>query len=244
MRSIEICVNGHESAIQAEVGGARRVELCAALPEGGTTPSYGEIKQCLDSVKIPINVIIRARSGDFNYSESEIKTMLYDIEMCANLGVNGVVIGALNRDGSINCRTIERLVRHAAGMDVTFHRAFDMCHDPIAATQEIINLGCNTILTSGQQSNALRGSELIAELVDCYGDKICIMPGCGVTLNNINEIEYKTKANWFHLSARHPITSEMLYRNPNVTMGGTVTIDEYSKYICSREIVAKIVNKI
>ena len=243
MRSIEICVNGHESAIQAGAGGAKRVELCAALPEGGTTPSYGEVKLTLESVGIPTNVIIRARSGDFNYSDSEIKTMLYDIEMCANLGVNGVVIGALNRDGTIDCRTIERFVRSAAAMDVTFHRAFDMCLDPMLATQQIIDLGCNTILTSGQQGDALRGVPLIAEMVDRYADKICIMPGCGVTLGNIDEIEHKTKASWFHLSARQPVPSQMLYRNTNVSMGGTVVIDEYSKYISSREIVSKIVNK-
>jgi len=228
--NIEICANGHLSAIRAEQGGAQRIELCTALPEGGTTPSYGEIKMSLDSITIPINVIIRPRGGDFLYSKSEIDTMLYDIQMCRDLGVNGIVIGALNRDGSIDCHTVSRLVKYANGMDVTFHRAFDMCCDPTLATREIIDLGCKTILTSGQQSNAFFGMGLIANLIELYGNEICFMPGCGVALANICEIENKTQAKWFHLSALQSIASEMAYRNPNVSMGGTVNIDEYSNY--------------
>lgn len=244
MRSIEICVNGHESAIQAQSGGASRVELCAALPEGGTTPSYGEIRVCVEALQIPVNVIIRSRSGDFLYSNSEIETMIYDIQMCRDLGVNGVVVGALNCDGSIDCQTIERFVKVANGLNVTFHRAFDMCHDPIASTKRLIDLGCNTILTSGQQRNALQGVRLIADLIERYGDDICFMPGCGVTPDNIDEIERKTGASWFHLSARQAVESEMIYRNSNVSMGGTVIIDEYCKYISSKEIVSKVVSKL
>ena len=239
-RKIEICANGHLSAIQAELGGAHRVELCAALPEGGTTPSYGEIRKTKESLIIPINVIIRPRGGDFLYSNSEVDTMLYDIEMCRNLGVNGVVVGALNHDGSIDCHTVNRLVECANGMDVTFHRAFDMCCDPIMATKEIIDLGCKTILTSGLQSNALLGMDLIAELIGLYGREICFMPGCGVSSANICEIESVTKAEWFHLSARQSIESGMVYRNPNVSMGGTVHIDEYCNYISSKDIVKDI----
>jgi copper homeostasis protein len=239
-RKIEICANGHQSAISAELGGANRVELCAALPEGGTTPSYGEIRKSRESIKIPINVIIRPRGGDFLYSRSEVDAMLYDVQMCRDLGVNGVVVGALMPDGSVDCRTVEQLIRCAGGMDVTFHRAFDMCCDPVVAAREIINMGCKTILTSGQKSSALLGVGLIAELIERYGSEICFMPGCGVSLDNICEIERRTHAEWFHLSARCAIQSKMVYRNTNVSMGGTVNIDEYCNDVSSVEIIKEI----
>ena len=153
-RILEICANSAESCIEAEKGGASRVELCAAIPEGGTTPSYGEIKVAQESVQIPINVIIRPRGGDFLYSENELKAMLYDIALCKQLGVHGVVIGCLTAEGEVDKVMLKQLMDAAKPeLSVTFHRAFDVCKDPFKALEEIIEAGCDRILPSGQQCN-------------------------------------------------------------------------------------------
>ena len=165
-RIIEICANSAQSCVEAEAGGATRVELCAGIPEGGTTPSYGEIKtaKALTS-KIDINVIIRPRGGDFLYTEAEVQSMLLDIELCKELKVHGVVFGCLTKDGDIDVPLMRRLIEAAKPLSVTCHRAFDVCRDPFTALEQLIELGCDRILTSGQQSDAVKGIPLIAELV-------------------------------------------------------------------------------
>ena len=238
---LEICVNGHKSAIAAERGGADRVELCAALPEGGTTPSYGEIITTLDAVSIPVNVIIRARGGDFLYSKSEIKAMKWDISLCQDLGANGVVVGALNTQGEVDMEAMRSLMESAEGLSVTFHRAFDMCKDPFKALDQIIELGCDRVLTSGQQATAEAGIPLLKELVEYANGRIIIMPGCGVNRENISHIAEETKAEEFHLSAKSSYPSLMQFRNPNVSMGGAVVIDEYAHVVSSSDIIKGIV---
>ena len=194
-RIIEICANSAQSCVEAEAGGATRVELCAGIPEGGTTPSYGEIKtaKALTS-KIDINVIIRPRGGDFLYTEAEVQSMLLDIELCKELKVHGVVFGCLTKDGDIDVPLMRRLIETAKPLSVTCHRAFDVCRDPFAALEQLIELGCDRILTSGQQSDAVKGIPLIAELVKRAAGRIIIMPGCGVRENNIARIEAAQKS--------------------------------------------------
>ena len=231
---LEICANSVASCIEAQNGGAYRVELCAAIPEGGTTPSYGEISIAREMIDIKLNVIIRPRSGDFLYSEIEHKTMLKDIEIAKSLGADGVVFGCLTADGDVDIERNKELLEAAGDMDTTFHRAFDKCRNPFEALEDIIKLGFKRILTSGQQPKADKGIILLKELVSIAGNRIIIMPGSGITEDNISHIASETGASEFHLSARIPVKSKMRYREDNVSMGGTnITIDEYVQNITS-----------
>ncbi len=241
-RIIEICANSAQSCVEAEAGGASRVELCAAIPEGGTTPSYGEIKtaQALTST-IDMNIIIRPRSGDFLYTPVEIESMLYDIEMAKELKVHGVVFGCLTKDGDVDIQLLNKLVEVAKPLSITFHRAFDVCRDPFVALEQIIAAGCDRILTSGQQSDAVKGIPMIAELVKRAGKRIIIMPGSGVRENNIAKIEAETGACEFHTSARSIINSQMIYRNENVPMGSSTISSEFETVQTNRDIVRQIV---
>ena len=235
---IEICANSAESALRAQQGGAYRVELCAGIPEGGTTPSYGEIlmaRKHLTTTKL--HVIIRPRGGDFLYSEDELEIMRHDVEQCRKMGVDGVVFGCLRADGAIDIEAMKPLMEAAEGMNVTFHRAFDMCKDPMRALEQIIALGCTRILTSGQEPTAEAGIPLLAELVRKAGDRIVIMPGCGVRPKNIRKIAEETGAGEFHFSGRKSVESGMEYRNPRVSMGGTVKIEEYERDVTAPELV-------
>ncbi|RHJ85342.1 copper homeostasis protein CutC [Parabacteroides sp. AM08-6] len=239
-RIIEICANSAQSCVEAEAGGARRVELCAGIPEGGTTPSYGEIRAAQDlTSSIDINVIIRPRSGDFLYTPAEVRSMLYDIEMCKQLKVHGVVFGCLTKEGDIDVALMRKLIDAARPLSVTCHRAFDVCRDPFEALEQLIELGCDRILTSGQQSDAVKGMPLLAELVKRAGDRIIIMPGCGVRENNIARIEAGTGAKEFHTSARSIVYSKMVYRNENVPMGSSVVSSEFETVETAREKVAR-----
>ena len=217
---LEICANSAQSCVEAEAGGAARVELCAAIPEGGTTPSYGEIRTAqAETSSIDINVIIRPRGGDFLYTPAEVQAMLYDIEMAKDLQVNGLALGCLTKEGDVDVDLLERLTAAASPLPVTFHRAFDVLRDPLAALEQIIACGCRRILTSGQEPDAVKGIPLIAELVKRAAGRIIIMPGCGVREDNIAHIAAKTGAGEFHTSARTLRYSPMLYRNENVPMG-------------------------
>jgi copper homeostasis protein len=243
-RIIEICANSAESCLEAEAGGAGRVELCASIPEGGTTPSYGEILMAQKLTQsIAINVIIRPRGGDFLYSETEIQTMLYDIEMAKHLRVHGVVFGCLTAEGDVDLDLMRRLIDAARPLSVTCHRAFDVCRDSFAALEQLIGLGCDRILTSGQQPDAVRGIPLIRELVRRAAGRIIIMPGCGVREDNINLIEIETGAKEFHSSARSIIQSGMKYRNTDVPMGNATTVSEFEITRTDRRIVRRIAAK-
>ena len=215
----EICANSVASCIAAQEGGADRVELCAGIPEGGTTPSYGMIKTARESITIGLNVIIRPRGGDFLYSKEEILEMVYDIRMARELGADGLVFGCLRPDGSVDKDAVKVLMEAAGDTPVTFHRAFDHSHDPFQAMEDIGELGCARILTSGCRPTALEGAPLIRRLVEKAGDRIIIMPGCGVREGKIAEIARLTGAREFHFSAREPVESGMIFRNPDVAMG-------------------------
>lgn len=216
----EICANSVESCIEAMKGGADRVELCASIPEGGTTPSYGEIKVARRLLtKTRLHVIIRPRGGDFLYSPLEIERMKEDIAICRELGVDGVVFGCLTPEGDIDMDANEYLVKEAEGMSKTFHRAFDRCALPEKAIEDIINLGFNRILTSGQQPIAEEGVKLLAKLEKQADSRIGIMAGCGVNENNIRKIYEATHISQYHFSARIPQKSKMMGFNSSVFMG-------------------------
>ena len=215
----EICANSVASCIAAQEGGADRVELCAGIPEGGTTPSYGMIRTARKNISIGLNVIIRPRGGDFLYSSSELEEMLHDIRTAKDLGADGLVFGCLRPDGSVDIEAMKPLMEAAAETPVTFHRAFDHTSDPMKALEDIIELGCTRIITSGCMPTGLEGADLLAQLVKKAGERIIIMPGCGVKESNIAEIARLSGAREFHFSAREPVESGMIFRNPKVAMG-------------------------
>lgn len=214
----EICANGVASCIAAQKGGADRVELCAGIPEGGTTPSQGCIVTARRSIEIGLNVIIRPRSGDFLYTPAELDEMEADIHAAIDAGADGLVFGCLTAQGDVDMIAMQRLMHASAGKPVTFHRAFDRCRDPFKALQDITELGCTRILTSGQQPTAPQGSELLKEL-NAKAHDIIIMAGSGVNENNIKQLATDTGIKEFHFSAREAFNSNMEYHNPNIYMG-------------------------
>ena len=232
---IEICANSVASCIAAREGGADRVELCAGIPEGGTTPSAGMIRCAREAVDIGLNVIIRPRGGDFLYSPGEIKEMLYDIGTAKEYGADGLVFGCLTPEGDVDMRSMSLLMEAAGDIPVTFHRAFDHARDPFDALEKIVSLGCRRILTSGQKATADLGRGLLSDLVRKAGDRVIIMPGCGVNSSNILRISASTGAREFHFSARKTLESRMVYRNPSATMGNGS--EDYSTSVTSADVV-------
>ena len=225
---LEICIDSVASAIAAEQGGAARVELCQNLFEGGTTPSGGTVYQTLERVGIKVNVIIRPRGGDFLYSEDEFAVMQHDIITLKEMGINGVVIGMLNADGTIDVERSSRLIELARPLEVTYHRAFDVTADPFRSLDDIIGLGAERLLTSGQEPSVLEGVELIAELVRRAGDDIIIMPGAGITEKNLPRIMRETGAKEFHVTGSAPVQSTMEFRNERCFMGKALYPPEFS----------------
>ena len=219
MYRFEICANSVSSCKAAQDGGADRVELCSGIPEGGTTPSFGMIRKARASIDIGLNVIIRPRGGDFLYSEDELEEMTHDIMIAKELGADGLVFGCLTKEGNVDKKAMSKLMEAASGLPVTFHRAFDHCADPMQALEDIIELGCARVLTSGCMPTAKEGAILLAKLVESAGNRIIIMPGCGVNEGNIAEIARLSGAREFHFSAREPVESGMIFRNPSVAMG-------------------------
>jgi len=209
---LEIAVFSVEAAVTALKAGAHRIEFCENPQEGGTTPSYGSLKTLRSYTTQPVFPIIRPRGGDFFYSRSEFEVMKADLLIIKELGYLGAVIGLLNADGSIDTKRTKELVDIAGpSMQISFHRAFDRCNDPLIALEEIIETGCKRILTSGQVPNAADAIPLLKKLVEQAGDRMIIMPGSGVRSNNIKEIIQATAAKEMHSSARQMQASKMLY---------------------------------
>ena len=211
---IEIATSDFETTRSAAEGGADRIELCANLAEGGTTPSYGTIYQCREELDVLIYPIIRPRGGDFLYTENEYECMLHDLKLCKQLGCDGVVIGLLNADGTVDIKRTAALIEIAYPMGVTFHRAFDRCKDPFEAMEQLIELGCERILTSGQRPTAPEGIEMIAELNRVADHRIIIMPGSGVRKENIKMLAERTGCTEFHSSLRGKTNSRMEFIHP------------------------------
>jgi Uncharacterized protein involved in copper resistance len=239
---LEICSGSVESAINAQLAGADRVELCDNLSEGGTTPSFGSIVSARDNLTIGLHVIIRPRGGDFLYSDSEYDIMRRDIESCSESGIDGIVIGLLRKDGTIDTNRTAKLVELAYPMSVTFHRAFDMCNDPFKGLEDIISTGAARILTSGQKNIVPEGVDLIRELVKKAGTRIIIMPGSGLDESNIAGMAKATGATEFHLTAQKMVESEMIFRRMNIPMGRMPGIPEFSRKIADPERIINIIN--
>lgn len=238
---VEVCANGVESCIAAQEGGADRVELCAGIPEGGTTPSYGEIKvarRVLTTTRL--HVIIRPRGGDFLYSDLEVERMAADIAACRDLGVDGVVFGCLNADGTFDVEKNRYLTECSKGMSVTCHRAFDRAANPEEALETLIDLGFDRILTSGQQPKAIQGAHLLAQLNRQAAGRIILMAGSGVTEQNIRELQEITRLHEFHFSGREPQPSAMQYINPNLYMGRPGANEATLDYTTARRVTETI----
>ncbi|HVZ57266.1 MAG TPA: copper homeostasis protein CutC [Chitinophagaceae bacterium] len=211
---LEIATSDWLTTRAAVEGGADRIELCANLSEGGTTPSYGHIRQCREAFSLPIYPIIRPRGGDFLYTDEEFSIMERDVLLAKQLGCDGIVTGLLLADGSVDRDRTARLVETAYPLGVTFHRAFDRCRDPQAALEELIMLGCERILTSGQQATAPAGAALIAALQQQAAGRIVIMPGSGVRAENIRELVRLTGCTEYHSSLRTKTKSRMAFIHP------------------------------
>lgn len=202
---IEVCATNIQSALAAQRAGAQRIELCCALDGGGLTPSPGLLREVRKHLDIAINVLIRPREGNFCYNEQELNIMLDDIRFCREAGADGVVIGALDAAGGLDLPAMQAMLDAAQGLDVTCHRAFDYTADPFAALETLIALGVRRILSSGQAVSAYEGRFLLQKLVEKAAGRIIIMPGAGISINNIREIKSVTGAQEFHLTGRKKV---------------------------------------
>ena len=243
---LEASVYSVDGVAAAKAAGADRVELCDNIQEGGTTPSYGMICQA-KKIDLPLFVIIRPRGGDFVYSESEIDVMLDDIAICKQLGVEGVVFGLLLPDGSIDLKNTARLVEAARPMQVTFHRAFDMCHNAETALRQLAALGIERVLTSGQRNTAWEGKERLAELNRNRPEGIKLLIGSGVNADNLKELHETIRADEYHMSAVQYVPSAMEYKNPFISMGNHNEADEFKVLEANPEKLVKarkIINRL
>lgn len=243
---VEICLDSIESAVAAAEGGAHRVELCDNLPEGGTTPSRGMIAVARDAIEIGLHVLVRPRGGDFCYSEREVEVMRKDVETIGELGAEGVVLGALLADGSVDCRLTRDLVERARPMSVTFHRAFDRSRNATEALEQLLELGVDRVLTSGQAPSALEGLERLTELVDVAGERLTILVGGGVSARTARAIVDGSGAREIHAgsSVTETITSRMLHQNPDVALGRLSGESEYARQQVSAARVRKLVESV
>ncbi|MDD7256468.1 copper homeostasis protein CutC [Bullifex porci] len=225
---IEICLESVESVIAAEKGGADRVELCSDLFEGGLTPTIGTVKTALKKSNIKINAMIRPRGGDFCYSDEEFEVMKEDIKAFKETGINGIVFGILTPEGDVDVKRSKEIIELARPLAVTFHRAFDMTRDPYKSLEELIELGVDRVLTSGQEATVPEGADLLEELVQIAGDRIIVMPGCGITERNFPKLRDKIKAKEYHIYLPYETTSKMKFHPGHIYMGGLLRQSEFT----------------
>ncbi|HEY9046946.1 MAG TPA: copper homeostasis protein CutC [Ohtaekwangia sp.] len=238
--TIEIVAYNIDSARKAQEGGADRIELCDNPGEGGTTPSYGVIEVVRQHVSIDVYVMIRPRGGDFHYDSYEFHAMKRDISQCQKLSVDGIVLGIVNADGTIDKKRCKELIDKARPLKVTCHRAFDMTRDPFEALEDCIEVGFDRILTSGHQTQAVKGIDLITELIKRANGRIAIMPGSGVNENTVEEVVSKSKAKEIHFSAVGSRDSAMVYRNEAIAGMGSDEGSEFKLRTVDPERVRKI----
>lgn len=224
---LEACVDSVESALAAQRGGATRLELCGNLVIGGTTPSVSLFREIRRLTDLRIHVLIRPRFGDFCYTDYEFAIMCDEVKTFKALGAEGVVIGILHPDGTLNLRQMRKLMKCADGMSVTLHRAFDVCVDPMAALEQAVALSIDTILTSGQEDTCMQGKALLAELVRAAGTRISIQIGSGVDADVIRALVPVTGARAYHMSGKITADSRMTYRKTGVSMG-LPSLSEYT----------------
>lgn len=223
----EVCVDSLEGAIAAEHGGAHRLELCANLLEGGTTPSGGLLRLVKERVSLPVTVMVRPRGGDFLYTEAELDTMRAEIELAQEHGADGVVLGLLHANGTVDAEKTAQLCRAAAPLPVTFHRAFDLAREPRPAFKAIADAGCTRLLTSGHAPSAIEGARTIAEL-RALERAIELIPGGGVRLDHIEELLRTTGCHSVHFSGRAPRSSRMSFRRKNLPLSDVTPPTDHS----------------
>lgn len=238
---VEACVTSAQSALNAQLGGALRVELCDNLIEGGTTPSAGMLKRTREMIKIGLHVMIRPRGGDFCYSDDEFQIMKEDVKTAAALGADGIVAGILLPDGTIDVHRMKELKALAGDMSFTCHRAFDMTIDKFRAVEDIIACGADRILSSGGKNKATEGVMMLRDLFEIAAGRIIIMPGSGVNEETIVKIKQITGAKEFHVTGRSLQPGRMVYRNPDVSMGDNVTVPEYDEWVTNPDRIRRIV---
>ena len=226
---VEICTDSLDGSIAVEQAGADRVELCADLPLGGTTPSGGMMTAVCEALTLPVAVMIRPRAGDFLYSEGEREIMRRDIELAKQAGAAAIVLGLLTPDGQVHVAATRDLIERARPLEVTFHRAFDMSREPYEALRALIDLGIDRLLTSGQVADVSAGLALVSELVAAAGAQLSVMPGCGVQEHNAREIIEATGAREIHFSARERRDGGMTFRNPACAMGTPEVPGEFER---------------
>jgi copper homeostasis protein len=231
----EVCAFNIQSAIIAEKAGAARVELCDNPVEGGTTPSYGAIRQTRENTSTLLYPIIRPRSGNYLYDDNEWAIIKHDIAICKELGCDGISVGVQKIDGEIDIDKLKQIVESAYPMGVTCNRAFDATPDPFSALEDIISAGCQRVLTSGQKTAAPDAGEILKQLVQQAGQRIIIMPGAGIKSSNIEKLITACGAKEYHGSARKAIANPMTFANPLVADFGNV-------YVADEEEVRKIVS--
>ena len=236
---LECCVDSVESAIEAEIGGANRIELCSALVIGGLSPSKALFEKVKEQVNIKIHVLLRPRFGDFCYTDFEHEIIKQEIRMFKELGADGVVIGTLNPDGSLNMEQMQELVEEANGMSITLHRAFDMCADPFRTLEEVKELGIHTILTSGQKNSCIDGKDLLGQLIKKANREVDILIGGGVDVSVIPALYESTGATSYHMSGKVTLDSEMQYRKEDMSMG-VASMSEYQIWRTSAERVSQV----
>ena len=238
---VEACVDSIESALAAARGGAHRVELCANLIEGGTTPSAGTLAVCRSQLDVSIFVLVRPRGGDFLYTAAELAVMLEDIRRAKEAGVQGIVTGVLRADGDIDADRTRELIAAARPLQVTFHRAVDVCRDAGRALETLIALGVERVLTSGQAATAPEGAETIAELVRQAAGRIAILPGGGITEDNVATLVRATGVSEVHLTGAVTHQSGMTFRAPEVTIGNAAPRSEYEWSVTDAERIRRVV---
>lgn len=233
-RRLEVCIDSVESAVIAQEGGADRLEICSNLVIGGTTPGVSQFKQIRKVCEIDLNVLIRPRFGDFLYTDAEFQMIAEDIRLFRELGADGVVVGCLKADGSLDSDRMKFLREQAGPLQMTLHRAFDVCRDPYQALEEAVSLGINTILTSGQAPDCIKGKEVLKKLIRQADGRIEILVGSGVNAEVIRQLAGEIHASSFHMTGKKMIRSDMEYRNRQVHMG-LPGIGEYDIFRTDKE---------
>lgn len=236
---LEICLESFEDCLAAQQGGAQRVELCTNLLEGGTTPSAGMIRAVCDRLEIDVMVMIRPRGGDFLYTGAEFDMMRRDIEIAKESGADGIVLGLLKDDGTVDVARTRELVELAAPLPVTFHRAIDVSKNLLESLEAVIEAGCARVLTSGGKPDVADATDVVAKMVEQAGNRIVIMPGCGIDKDNMLDVASKTGASEFHVYLASQTDSPMTFRRENIPMGG-VPGREYLRFETKAEDVQAI----
>ena len=238
--TLELCLESVDSVIAADRGGAQRVELCANLLEGGTTPSAGAIRAAREKAKLGINVMIRPRGGDFLYTDAEFLSMQHDIRIAKEMGADGIVLGLLRADGTIDVERTRQLVALAHPLPVTFHRAIDVSRDLLEALEAVIATGAVRVLTSGGAPSVVEGAAMVAKMVEAAKGRIIVMPGCGITPDNVLSIIETTGAQEVHIALEEELQSGMQFRKAEIPMGG-VEGREYLRFVTPEDAVRNVV---